>query len=828
MFELFVEGLKAPSMPDDLERVVNEAIEDMRAGRGGNSAYQAFSLGLLALAWDEARNGSAENSRTRELEDWVSVPSRRGLLANGPSLVAVAAASDNNEQADAFASWFRESLDPTPAELIPILPEWVAVKRRLLKPGEADALLRELERLLTDVAEDDSILEWQQQLTIGPARVRALLLRAEEWSALGVLGQASTFASRGLNLAHEQGSPLNILAAYLTVANVLLASARNESALAVLDVYLATKPDIPLDQRRQVERARCVALSELERLDPTRERQAAALLRELAAASDDRHGVRSRLDLADVLLRDHVEAGEHAGQADSPAAQEARRVMTEAKEILAQDGGVYSTSDELGGLLASHEARLALATTGLTPTGKDVQLLEERLSAVAEAFDALLLQRQRVPARPGGIGFLHLSYRRMLISTFIQLEIKLRGDADGTHVALQRLLDVQGAGQLAQQLNAPQVRLDERAQWLDEGHGVLLYFPARYVVHVFAFDAEHLVHHQLAAHVTFRGAQDRFIEALDSSPTDIRSQPVRLLQTLRKESRALSASLLPEPLHDLVRSWSTLTVVGGEYFSNLPFESLSLTPDGPLLGTTHAVENTPSLAVSLVGASRQGAAREQDLVLAATLQKANPQIATNRAELAIDKLRAIADNLSAPFRKERRRQLVGEQATWSAVQRNCASGAAVLHLLAHGGYDHNRERGACLILSPEQQRDDGLVFVEDVEQASLPVNLVLLSACGTARGPERLGSDNLQHLGGAFLRAGAASVILTRADVTLEEAVALADAIQKAYLNGASAGEALRLARVAAAREGGPLGAYLAGRFQLLGWGSNTFQPTGD
>jgi CHAT domain-containing protein len=177
-------------------------------------------------------------------------------------------------------------------------------------------------------------------------------------------------------------------------------------------------------------------------------------------------------------------------------------------------------------------------------------------------------------------------------------------------------------------------------------------------------------------------------------------------------------------------------------------------------------------------------------------------------------LRTGIEPLLAPFDRGRTELILGPGAGWAEVAASLERGGAVgvLHVLAHGSYDGERERGAFLALRTR-------VFSEDVEALGGCARLVVLSACSSARGPERFGSDNLAHLGGAFLRAGARCVILTRAEVLLGRTLRLDAALHESLATGESVAEALRRARVAAVDED-PFSPYLVGRFQAYGVGS--------
>jgi CHAT domain-containing protein len=148
-----------------------------------------------------------------------------------------------------------------------------------------------------------------------------------------------------------------------------------------------------------------------------------------------------------------------------------------------------------------------------------------------------------------------------------------------------------------------------------------------------------------------------------------------------------------------------------------------------------------------------------------------------------------------------------------------AEGAAILHVVCHGVYDDSRERGALLALAPAPG-DDGLVDCEEVEVMPGTARLVILSACGAARGPRRVGDDALTHLGGAFLEAGARAVVVSARPVELRATTRLMVAFHRALARGAPTAAALRDARRELASDADPLDAFHLAQFEVLGLGS--------
>jgi CHAT domain-containing protein len=148
----------------------------------------------------------------------------------------------------------------------------------------------------------------------------------------------------------------------------------------------------------------------------------------------------------------------------------------------------------------------------------------------------------------------------------------------------------------------------------------------------------------------------------------------------------------------------------------------------------------------------------------------------------------------------------------------------VLQFLTHGLYDPMRSRPAALLLSPGRA-DDGRLFGDAIE-AELPApELVILSACGAARGPARLGDDGVTSLGGAFLSAGARCVILSRYDLELEATLLLTRHLFARLDGGDSPAEALRAARAELSADPRFAHPFFHAGVQAVGLGGGTILP---
>jgi len=160
---------------------------------------------------------------------------------------------------------------------------------------------------------------------------------------------------------------------------------------------------------------------------------------------------------------------------------------------------------------------------------------------------------------------------------------------------------------------------------------------------------------------------------------------------------------------------------------------------------------------------------------------------------------ADREQLTRPYPPGDVRTFIGTEATRARLESEELCRSSVLQLFVHGVADPGRERPAGLVLAPAPG-DDGLLWCEDLARLHLPP-LVVLSACGAARGPVRRGEDGLTNLGGAALSAGARCVILARGDLEVAATLKMMAVFHVRLRAGDSPAEALRLARKALAAD---------------------------
>jgi hypothetical protein len=398
------------------------------------------------------------------------------------------------------------------------------------------------------------------------------------------------------------------------------------------------------------------------------------------------------------------------------------------------------------------------------------------------------------PQRKGGLGFLHWGTQRMELSEWVRLQLALDPGQAGLERALQPVIEAQGLGTLARSLNATATLDDVRRELLAPGRGVLLFLPAMDSSHVFAIDGAGIVHDEIASRDALLRSADALAATWTSAPSGDGARRERFLAA----ARAFGDDLLRGEVRARVAGWSCCIVVGADLIGSPALECTVLDGAQPF-GLTHAIAYLPSLPVGVALARRSTRdPRTTDIALLAAPTHGAVALERYASSIPFEVSAAELAGLTRVFDAGRIELLTGEDATRAALNSPRVRGAVILSILAHGAYDvahrDDGERPSLLILAPGAG-DDGLLWCSDVEALSV-APLVELLACGTARGQSRLGDDAAGHLVGAFMIAGAHTVIAAHHDLGREAALELARVLhERLREHGESTAEALRFAR---------------------------------
>lgn len=679
--------------------------------------------------------------------------------------------------------------------------------------GRTTAALRRITRALAE-------LETVEGLSPVGRSVHASMLlghRAHVYMDLGVLDQAlkaNDAVQEHLRvMCGDEGRPdptvvRDVHAAVSRTANLLYTLERYEKLLEHTERYQANDGiygGFP-GQRMELEAFRGFALAALEARDPGRPREARALLERV------RGDVPSTLN---QLVIDHVLADAAMEEGDLEAA--ATHLADGRARIAA-----WTERDEIQ---QAEVSQVALESVLARRRGAAGDELAQHLDALRERYGAALDSWARSPLRPGGLGFLYHGDRRRWISELIFLELAVHGEA-GVERALEEALRGQAQGTLVRSLGGePGSVAEVRDELVPEGGGMLVFLPAYDASHVFALDADHLVHEELAKDGELKERIARYASLVDQV---LRGEDVApLLREERRLARELSAELFPPSIDAMLESWSQVTLVGVGLFGRAPIELLPFA-GGEYLATERAVAFLPGLPLGLALARRaqERAGVDLDYVLIAD-PDLPPDASGGRwalEPLGLDG--GVLASLAAPFDPSRTVTLAHGSATRDRVLDLDLGRARLTQFLVHAVQDADRERSALLVLGADPAGAwelscpdvDGL-GAETAGGGIRSSEAVLLTACRAAQGPSRLGDDGAAHLGGAWLRAGAQVVVQSPTDLEVAATVELSRRALEALAAGATPAEALRRARADMVRSGALVSPARAGLLRVFGLG---------
>ncbi len=531
------------------------------------------------------------------------------------------------------------------------------------------------------------------------------------------------------------------------------------------------------EYRAMLQSRLAIGLADAELDDPKLPRKAAGLLEEVLAAlapSQQSERVRMETLLAELALRRHDLA---ASQAWLDRAAE--HMGATEKEQGAHPGSSFWTT---------------IATRLALDSGAPTAELVAWDSRLRSAYQIFLDQWRQIEPREGGYGMLHLSTMRALLSELIRLSLALHGQQRGSEECLRLLMRAQALGGLSRSASQALPTLEVLRDTLlgSEDAGLLIYLPTPLRTHLFVLDSSSLQCVELASRDVIEAQRQRLVGRLMRP-----EEGASAVEEAAGQRAELAGLLIPSQLVAQVASWKHLTVVGADLLGELPFESLPL-GDAPFLGVSHALSYLPSLPFGVelgrttLAQHRPGDERPVAWIFSAPpLSPAARELMPDLAPIPLSTEQA--QELLAPYGPTVR-TLAGEQANLSALSQDSLGAARVLQLFTHGVYDALAVRPARLMLAAESEHD-GLLRASEIEQLLSPPPVVLLTACRTGRGPRRYGDPGSTDLSGAFLSAGARSVVLSSFDLDAEAARRLSLEFHRALADGSSVAEAMRSSR---------------------------------
>lgn len=163
---------------------------------------------------------------------------------------------------------------------------------------------------------------------------------------------------------------------------------------------------------------------------------------------------------------------------------------------------------------------------------------------------------------------------------------------------------------------------------------------------------------------------------------------------------------------------------------------------------------------------------------------------------AIPHSRTEVSDLARLFSKEKAKILTGRAASEDMFKALPLEDYKIIHIACHGLLDESHPlRSALALSSSPGGENDGLLQVREIYGLKIKSDLVVLSACRTARGTLE-STEGPMGLARAFFFAGARNVIATLWPLSDKASVELMREFYRNYLQGQSAREALRMAKL--------------------------------
>lgn len=286
----------------------------------------------------------------------------------------------------------------------------------------------------------------------------------------------------------------------------------------------------------------------------------------------------------------------------------------------------------------------------------------------------------------------------------------------------------------------------------------------------------------------------------------------------------LARALLTPVLRSLPATVTRLIVVPDGRLHRVPFDALPL-EDGRPLVSRFAVSRAPSAVIALELLPRASSPAAPRLLALAdprfageTSQAPDPDTEVYRSgyaesgglpRLAGSRGEARAVARFAPGAVVRLR----DDASEAYLKRAALDSFQIIHLATHALVDEESPGRSSLALAPGNG-EDGFVGAGELGQLHLNADLVVLSACRTAGGAV-VGGEGVQGLTAPLLAAGARAVVATLWPIGDRRTTRLVEDLYRGLASGATLGDALQGAKLAAVARGETSAAWAA--FTLVG-----------
>jgi len=288
--------------------------------------------------------------------------------------------------------------------------------------------------------------------------------------------------------------------------------------------------------------------------------------------------------------------------------------------------------------------------------------------------------------------------------------------------------------------------------------------------------------------------------------SDLAEEFRRLLASRDLAFRATAGKLydlLLKPAHGQLAGKTKLVIVPDDKLWDLPFQAL-LTESRRYLIEQTAISYCPSLIVlrEMIARAKE---RDKANTESALLALGNPDLGKDtleRATLATrdESLAPLPETetqvrlLSELYGARRSRFLTGRDAREDRFKAEAAN-FKILHLATHGVLNDASPMYSHLVLSQGDSKEDGLLEAWELMNMELNADLVVLSACETARGRVSAG-EGVIGLSWALFVAGSPSMVVSQWKVDSSSTTELMLEFHRNLKSGTTKGDAIRQAAI--------------------------------
>ncbi len=297
---------------------------------------------------------------------------------------------------------------------------------------------------------------------------------------------------------------------------------------------------------------------------------------------------------------------------------------------------------------------------------------------------------------------------------------------------------------------------------------------------------------------------------LDVTPSDVRDQ-LRALGSPWREGAPSDPAFAIGPLYHLYETvfaplepWleeaEALTVIPDGILGAVPFSMLLTEPSETYEDASYLIRRLPittELASSLVGRDAEPTQGSAELDLVAYGRSQFDGATPSPYEKSLADLPYVDRELRRLSRWiKQSRVVLGEDATEARFKRDLPT-AQVVHVATHAEAHPTLPLYSRIYLSDDpEEDDDGILYLYEIQNQSLPAELVVLSGCSTARGVSHAG-EGIIGLQYAVRAAGAHASLATLWPIDDSSIVDLMDHFYKGLSEGLPKDEALRRAQLA-------------------------------